>query len=245
MNCTKAEQLIPLDAGGDLQPLEAQSLRQHIETCAHCQQVAEGFADSQTWLSEFAAPSFDEALFADLRASVRREIEQTESAGKRGRWFEWLWPNLNPRFAMAAAVASLILAGGLAFFVYRHRNPSSEVVVKDHPPKTNANQPSPTPQSGLKVENHQANDGRPRHSHANRHRQRPQQLVSDDAASTALTAQSTTEPEIEPASNSDLAKAEPEMLRIEFQTADPNIRIIWLTPKDSGASTNKPTPNTR
>lgn len=26
---------------------------------------------------------------------------------------------------------------------------------------------------------------------------------------------------------------EPEMLRMEFQTADPNIRIIWLTPKES------------
>ena len=34
-------------------------------------------------------------------------------------------------------------------------------------------------------------------------------------------------PEPPPAAN----VVEPEMLRIEMQTADPNIRIIWLTPK--------------
>lgn len=35
-----------------------------------------------------------------------------------------------------------------------------------------------------------------------------------------------------------------EMTRIEFQTADPNIRIIWLTPKDSNSSPIKPNTNT-
>jgi hypothetical protein len=34
--------------------------------------------------------------------------------------------------------------------------------------------------------------------------------------------------------------AEPEILRMEFQTADPNIRIIWLTPKEP-ARTNPAT----
>jgi hypothetical protein len=36
-----------------------------------------------------------------------------------------------------------------------------------------------------------------------------------------------------------------EMTRIEFQTADPNIRIIWLTPKDPDSSSTKPNTNTR
>ncbi len=34
------------------------------------------------------------------------------------------------------------------------------------------------------------------------------------------------------AANLKLASPEPEMLRMEFQTADPNIKIIWLTPKE-------------
>jgi len=36
-----------------------------------------------------------------------------------------------------------------------------------------------------------------------------------------------------------------EMTRIEFQTADPNIRIIWLAPKESDSSSIKPNANTR
>lgn len=36
------------------------------------------------------------------------------------------------------------------------------------------------------------------------------------------------------------ATPEPEMLRIEIQTADPNIKIIWLTPKESISSQRNP-----
>ena len=36
--------------------------------------------------------------------------------------------------------------------------------------------------------------------------------------------------------NLEKSASEPEMLRMEFQTADPNIRIIWLTPKSALAA---------
>jgi hypothetical protein len=39
------------------------------------------------------------------------------------------------------------------------------------------------------------------------------------------------------APNAEPSKPEPEMLRMEFQTADPNIRIIWLTPKAPARTT--------
>jgi len=253
MNCTKAEQLIPLDAGGDLQPPEADSVRQHIEACAHCQQIAEEFAASQAWLSEFATPNFDEAVLADLRASVHREIAQMESAGEatdRKTWFGWLLPQWSPRFAVAAAVALLIVIGGLAVSIYRHKTPTQEVVIKDQPPK-----PSATPAGGNSVSDLpgklQTANETPRSPHRN-HRlnqpvQVPQQFIPEVPAPTGVTAQANpgVEPTTDPARTTDVAKAEPEMLRIEFQTADPNIRIIWLTPKDSGASANKPNPNTR
>ena len=154
MNCTQAEQLIPLHTGGDLPPSEADGLRQHIETCAHCRQIAEEFAASQAWLSEFAAPSldpsFDNAVFADLRASVRREIEQMESAGEgtdRRRWFGWLLPQWSPRFAIAAAVALLIMLGGLLFSVSRQKTPPQpDTAIKDKPQQKGTDQPSPRPQ---------------------------------------------------------------------------------------------------
>src|SRR5690242_11089009 len=176
MNCTQAEQLIPLDVGGDLLPSEADQLRQHIEACAHCRQSAEEFADSQAWLSEFAVPAldptFDDAVFADLRASVLREIRKTESAEERGRWFGWLLPQRPPRFAVATAVLLLVLAGGLVLSAYRHKKPTQEVSIKDQIQKTKVNQPTPTPQ--VPVEDHLAGaPPQPKHFRANRHTQTP------------------------------------------------------------------------
>lgn len=39
--------------------------------------------------------------------------------------------------------------------------------------------------------------------------------------------------------------SEPEMLRMEIQTADPNIKIIWLTPKEPATAHNNPAADTR
>jgi anti-sigma factor RsiW len=238
MNCTRAEQLIPLEVGGDLLPSEADQLRQHIGACAHCRQLAEEFAASQAWLSEFAAPAldpkFDDALFADLRASVLREIRNAEMAEERGRWFERLLPQPPPRFAIVAAVLLLMLAGGLALSAYRHKKPMQEVSIKDRSSKIETAFPTPTPRRELLVEDHLADArAQPKHSRANRHTQRLREVVSDSPEPSELTAQSTpnVEPAVEPTPNTDLAKAEPEMLRIELQTADPNIRIIWFAPK--------------
>lgn len=257
MNCTRAEQLIPLQAGGDLSPTEADRLRQHIDTCARCQQIAEEFTASQAWLSQFAAPAFDpkfdDAVFADLRASVLREIKQMESAGEgtdRRRWFGWLWPQWSPRFAFAAAVALLILIGGLAVSVTRHKTPAQpETAIKDKPQQKKPDQPSPLPQDQSPNENHQANaTEQPKHSTASWPPQRLQRLIPEEPAPSVdsmpsiVTAQATPgiEPTTDPARTADVAKAEPEMLRIEFQTADPNIRIIWFAPK-----TGKTEPNTK
>jgi hypothetical protein len=248
MNCTKAEQLIPLDAGGDLQPPEADSLRQHIEACAHCQQIAEEFAASQTWLSEFAAPSFDEAVFADLRASVRREIEQTESAGERGRWFEWLLPSWNPRWAMAAMAAAIILFGVWAGRVIRsaQQAPEEMAVVGVVRPLEGPKPPiPPPPQPPVRI----ATFGS---FNSTKHRQQaPQASLVDqavnavEAPSTDLTAENPTDQvrAVEPTDGTVLAKAEPVvergMLRIEMQTADPNIRIIWFAPKPDNSPIDK------
>lgn len=245
MNCQSAEQLIPLFSGGDLKSQEAERVRLHLENCAHCCQVAEEFAASQAWLSEFAAPEFDEAVFADLRASVRREIQATEERGRRS-WIDWLLPRWNPRLAFAA-VAVLILLAGLAAVVYRTKPSSRETTVAGgEKPKTAMTPLPPTPQ----IEQGQAFAGvPPKLSPANRQGHKSQRLTPDvkalltESPTTDLTAQSQNvpSPTTEPAANSDLTASvsEREMLRIELQTKDPNIRIIWLAPKSDSTPNSK------
>lgn len=239
MNCQSAEQLIPLFSGGDLKSQEAEQVRLHLENCAHCCQVAEEFAASQAWLSEFAAPEFDEAVFADLRASVRREIQAAEERGRKS-WIEWLLPRWNPQLAFAA-VAVLILLVGLAAIVYRTKSSSRETTVAGgRQPKavTTSLPPTPQPEEQKAIASDQP--APPRTDKPGQKRQRyapdaPKPLV--EPSTQDLTAQSQNDPLpiTEPAVNSDVAIAkpekQPEMLRIEFQTDDPNIRIIWFSPK--------------
>lgn len=260
MKCTLAEQLIPLFAGGDLQPPEAETLRQHLDACAACRQLAEEFAASQSWLREFAAPEFDEAVFADLRASVLKEIAQagegeqfanaaglafTQSlSANNSSWLGWLLPRWNPRLAFAAA--ALILLAGLAWVVVRHQPSPRETTVAggDSPKPSLPPAPRPVPKQVQVVAQETPNPAHPRPAL----RPRPAALEKRHSPvappATDLTAQSQTDPlttTVEPTTNSDLTALAPEreMLRIELQTADPNIRIIWLTPKADTDSTPK------
>ncbi len=237
MNCTRAEQLIPLHTGGDLQPLEAESLRRHIETCAHCQQIAEEFAASQTWLSEFAAPSFNEAVFADLRTSVRREIEHKESAGDRGRWFEWLLPKWNPQLAF---VAMILLLLGVALVIYRYQLSSKQVNIADGqtPPKPVMTPlPSPPIEREQFVTENQAHPRLPKSTRRLAHSITNRPAVAVKPPSTPAGA----EMPLESTPTNTIAQAIPEreMLRIEMQTSDPNIRIIWFAPKPDNSPTDK------
>lgn len=241
MNCTRAEQLISLHTGGDLQPLEAESLRQHVEACAQCREIAEEFAASQAWLSEFAVPSFDEAVFADLRASVLREIKQTESAGEGGRWFEWLLPKWNPQLAF---VAMILLLLGAALVIYRYQLPSKQVNIADGP---RSPKPLMTPSPSPPVEREQfvtENQTRPRspkpipqrvHSDTNH------PVVAVKSPSTPTVAEKPLESAPTNSIGMVIAQAVPEreMLRIEMQTSDPNIRIIWFAPKPDNSPTDK------
>lgn len=250
MNCKRAEQLIPLHTSGDLQPLEADILCQHIETCAHCQQIAEEFANSQAWLSEFSTPSFDEAVFTDLRTSVLQEIKQTESAGNRGKWFERLLPSLPPRWAMAAIAAAVVLFGVWAGRVIHRAQqmPKEMAIVENIKPQEGVKPPIPQSPQERHTEGIKITRSRPQPA---KYSQQSPQLNSGDSAattietpSTDLTAENPTDllPTNEPTNSSVLAKAEPvierEMLRIELQTADPNIRIIWFAPKTGKTELN-------
>ena len=268
MRCELFEQLIPLHVGGDLQPHEADELRQHFKTCPRCHRLNEDFEVNQNWLTGLALPKFDEASFAKMRDSVINQIKQRE---KRGRWPGWmnridsLLPKFSPQLVLASATIALAVVSGLVAMVYRQ-----ELA----PPKTvgeviadNGKRRNPTTadgQSGLIGQiadapkdrailptNHRVSAAASKElgyrQTAESSQQLPVEAFGNGGSLNPL------EPPIipdEPAATETAsiapAEAEPkEMMRIELQTADPNIRIIWLTPKESGSPANKPSAQTR
>lgn len=247
MRCELFEQLIPLFVGGDLEPHEADELQQHLNSCAHCRRLNQDFQASQNWLTGFAVPEFDEASFAKMRASVLFQIKgqielQIERQEKRGRWpdfIDWLLPKFSPRFVLASAAIALAVITGLVTAVYRQQmapaKTSGETVADVGRINIVAGKQH-SEQKDNRVATASRSVSRSNHSKA------ASTLLPPEAFNNGGFEQPLEPPVIVPDQPTveEAAPVEPEekeMLRIELQTADPNIRIIWLTPK-SGSPTN-------
>jgi hypothetical protein len=250
MRCTHAKKLIPLFAGDDLPAREADALRRHLESCANCRRLAAEFEESRDWLLRLTAPQFDDSVLNDMRDSVLRDIGRIEN---RERWLQWIVPGLNLRFM--ASMAALLLIVFVATYAYRGRRPrmapGKDDVVKTNPAGDQKDStdgvkrndegfkvnPSPVPAQRLRLKRIPRINGNPG--------VKPIQLP-DLTIATALIIPPATilGPVFEPPPGADMATDDAifnrEMTRIEFQTADPNIRIIWFAPKSDMAPSTAP-----
>jgi len=250
MRCELSEKLIPLYIGGDLEQAESDGLRLHLENCAACSRVAGEFQASQSWFAAAPLPDFDEASFANMRASVLSQIERRQSFRK---WFELLLPKWNPRMMLAASAVALAVATGLMIAVYREQTipaQNGEETFANNSEKAegsagNKNSSPPTGNGGNGTATGRVSTATVRE----RANPRSQQRESNRAATESIELPPEAfqndpfgQPnnELQQVEDSIVAEAEPkEMLRMEIQTADPNIRIIWLTPKTSGSPSGK------
>jgi len=233
MNCRRIAELIPLYVEADLAERELGRVRSHLQTCAACRAQAAEYEASQAWLRASASPDFDEAFVDTVRLGVMRELAASAAGPSL---FERLQMWLAPRRLAAATVALIVVFVTLAFFILQSRsrlNHQDNEMATDAPAPTVEKKPEDMePAPGAKPETaRQSRRRTPRHvaplfayhSRRNiRHVSRPQ---DDVLAQQLLNAR--------PAvlSNNRYATENDDMLRIDFQTADPNIRIIWFAPK--------------
>ena len=255
MRCTHAEKLIPLFAGDDLPAREADALRRHLKSCSNCRRLAAEFEESRDWLRRLAAPQFDEAMLEGMRDSVLRDVGRIENRALR---LQWIVPGWNLRFA--ASMAMLLLIVFVATHAHRGRRPriapGKVDVVKTNPDgdqkdSTKGAQrngqgfkvnPSPVPAQRPPLKRIPRINGNPG--------VKPVQLpdlavVNAPIVPPAINIGSVFDLPPDAGMTMDDAIFNREMTRIEFQTADPNIRIIWLAPKDLISSSTKPNTNTR
>lgn len=161
------------------------------------------------------------AADAEYRASISLAREATEPrfdeafyASIRGTVLAEIaprqarrWPH---RVALALA-ASLLVAAGMLLLVAWLRAPGAadqdlRAEQKDTPQPATPDRVNPTPEPGPEPPS-----PKPRRVHRV---VPPRRTVASEVA--------TAKPD-----------AEPEMLRIEYQTADPNVRVIWFAPKQT------------
>jgi len=225
---------------GDLASNPADRISAHLDWCGQCNWLADEYRESQGWLRTNQASEFDQAFLDDFKSSVMRRIEEPVA---RPSLLASIAQHWSRRQMLAMSGAMLIAIGMVLLYVYQTRLstkiphvetaqiPETEKVTIEVP-KANV--------SDLQEHSFVSNT-HPRHS-ANQKTHKSEPITSFQEP--PLFSQVNRWVELGTANEVAVTPREvkddsPEMLRIEIQTADPNIRIIWFTPKTAdGPQTN-------
>jgi anti-sigma factor RsiW len=240
MNCRRIEELIPLFVEGDLEKGEAEQVAFHLETCSACAGLAAEFRESQNWLLSFDALAFSEAELDDLKQGVMAEIQRRNGQEGFLRRFVDRW---TLRQMVAATAAVLILCAALAIYVYNGKgsrviDSSGEVAKETRAPSNDS------PDVARQNEDLNEAAGASSRSQARVRStgvMKKSRRNSRSASSRLPVFASRPEKQrVETPDAQGEVKVAPEMLRIEIQTADPNIRIIWFAPKQADTNQSRP-----
>ncbi|HEX8162490.1 MAG TPA: zf-HC2 domain-containing protein [Pyrinomonadaceae bacterium] len=263
MNCKRAAGLLPLYAAGDLEGARARGVASHVAACAGCRRAVDEFTESRALLAEaFETPEFGAEFYAGIRSSVLERISRDREPSAPS----FVAALFGRRAAYATTFAVALIALALAFQHSRGGRETPRELARTTPPTVAATKQGdqlkaagppreakvsaasePTRKPTYAAAGRRAESAR-RDAPAGRREQARKTLAREGES--ALVAQAVPPPvngarttmESAPragVSSAAAAGAAPEVSRIEIQTADPNIRIIWLAPQKS----EEPDPN--
>jgi hypothetical protein len=254
-NCRTITRMMALYVAGDLVGEPEREVVTHLAACQSCRQLAEEYSESSSLLTQaFAPPEFDTEFYTGIRHAVLGKINDEGITSTRPIFGLWgrNWLYAGAVVAVVIATLALLLVRGIS------REPSRELAVTPHArPATpeqrkEENSAASRESSGppLKPDRVVQQTRRPHQLFAltvSRRRNPPIEAArKPDASDTAQTARNIRQesaPAIsalesvtlsgQSASSPSVVASSAEISRIEMQTADPNIRIIWLAPRDS------------
>jgi hypothetical protein len=238
MNCTRIEKLLPLYVEGDLDGRETVIVRAHLSSCDDCRSLEAEFRVSQQRLHNFAVPDFGAEFYEQIRGAVLLEINSRPTA--RPSIFQTLRPFFLWRPAAAAAsLALLVLVGALSFGLYRSlikgdaRLMALENKRAEFNPdlfKESGGQPGSVSPMNPGKETRRSVSIAPRALAQRSIRTGNQVKVRPDASiPQSVDGALSTVAEIRQTGGApENAAPTQAVARMEIQTSDPNIRIIWL-----------------
>ncbi len=237
MNCKQVQEFLPLFVGRDLKDRRAKQVAAHLQTCAHCAGATDEYRGTRQMLQQFSPPPFSEGVYAAMRQRVLREIEADSNLPVLSRFISGLF---RPRLSWAIVSALLVvLALSAIYFIANHMDRPQLVVnlpIASHEQsvaQSALDQQLPLPSL--------PNDGSKRPRPAIRQRHSYRSVVIDSPDSVAMNAPKTSSTydvssklnnSTESVVPADGMSAKP--LRMEWQTNDPNIRIIWFSHPKTG-----------
>ena len=228
--CKRVARMISFFVAGDLVGAPEREVATHLAVCERCRQLAEEFSDSSSLLTQaFAPPEFGAEFYSGIRDAVLGEITRDQRRSKPALFRRpWIY---------ATAFAAVVVISGVMvqhFGGTRRATPpdlARAPQVTAQPTSLSLEVEVPSPRKKHELPGKRSAQSSNVLALANPH------LSSRDLIASQATRDGGTQ--IEPVVQSPTRvgpvalAASSQISRIEIQTADPNIRIIWVTPGDS------------
>jgi Putative zinc-finger len=228
MNCKNVEPLLSLYVGRDLEEERSQLVTAHLQSCTQCSLVADEYAWASQLLQGYEPPPLSDEIYAGIREEVLNEIErESDEPVWRGVFSQFVLALVQPR--MRWITAALLLAISVTA-LYLSRKPSRQppndeeiVVLKGKPNKAVSG-------ADVRSENRNesassfSNKGKVRTATSHRPITRKREANADIVA-THRSRELDKTMKVDPQSPSSASAP----IRVEIQTSDRNIRIIWLS----------------
>ncbi|HVS82150.1 MAG TPA: zf-HC2 domain-containing protein [Pyrinomonadaceae bacterium] len=256
LNCKRMARMISLYVAGDLVGAPEREVAAHLAACEGCRRLAEEFSENSSLLTRACTPpEFGAEFYSGIRRAVLGEIRRDRMLSKPSRFRRpWLYATSFAAIVIAAGVMLQHFGGteretpqGLALAPQVNGQPTSG--------QAKGTNSSLSPQLSEVPQSPRESHGLPGTLRAQSHKvlalvnprgssRQFETVRKPDASDTAQIAQAMRSSSVEPGalepvpmaggtlSPSGRAPAS-QVSRIEIQTADPNIRIIWLAPRDS------------
>lgn len=233
MNCQEFEFHIALYVEGDLTASQAQQIESHLAVCESCRAFARDLQTSQLALKTFAGGDVEDAVLDQVRHRVMTQIRLLEPV-KPGFWerlaMSWRW-----RFALASVLVALVMLP-LAVVVFQPK-PATTVRVNGpigHSPETTSTAASTqVADDSSSVPTPVAKTTAPK-TIRRVHRPQPQPAVSQEDINVAANAGPVRSlPANSGFTEDSIRPSDEDKMRVEIQTEDPNVRIIWFVDKES------------
>jgi len=250
MKCELVQQLLPLFVADDLDETGTSRVAAHLQICTPCGDLADEYRETRRMVTLFAPPPFNEAVYAGVRTRVLREIareaaQPTLAQSLRSK----VWPHLRWAVAAALAIAVSLFAIHLNTGRVNDRKlaeaprTGDPVIAEKQRDITSAGSSASYPEQGghlpsagtqtipaaeAKIAETIRPDDQTRHRTSTdapaapiREAAQPPDVPMN--AHAMFEGGSPDEPNTARTLNSE------KLLRVEMQTKDPNIRIIWFS----------------
>ena len=222
LNCKRASRNVPLFVTGDLSGDLDREMVNHLAICEECGRLAQEFRESNSLLTEACAlPEFGAQFYDEIRNNVLDKITRDGLSSR---------PRFGHRWIFASAFALMLVASAVMFVRWHTaRKAPQDLATTTAKADNSASNHEPESPSSPQSQDFSPKIQRPQKPVRRMTLTHPTsqqfQLARNLAASPAG-------PQVSPSERASTS----EVSRIEIQTSNPNIRIIWLVAADKRAA---------